>query len=586
MPNLLNNQGINRLSYMLPDRKDMSRVEIATGGTAEFQTNSQTIAQGGQIAVTAMTRTTVQDGAELNVSGVRDVAMDMASNNLKVNIQPFELRDSPLNREGEGLKNNDVWIDIRDLILMPSGTGGHEGDRYYTPGGLIEVGGHLGNTAHGIGEWAAQGGTIAVSSNEIVAHKGAVFDISGGSIDYAAGYIQSTRMLGSDGKLYDLGKAPVGVKMLAVGNAFVVNHDRWGEAFQEVYAQPLFSSARSVRWEAGYTVGRDAGVLSLSAPTVLFDGQIVADVVVGERQTGERPTVPPVIKDGMTSGAFPERLDGYDLPQNVTPLAGGLYIGAKLHQTYVPQTAQEVPFANTVILGEGGGSVGVESGAALAPNLLNTVLLSADALSDAGLGSLRITAGAVKVEGDLTVSPGGDIAVRAESIAVDADITARSGSISLAAIPACGTGCAAITDLTVGQGVTLDASGLWVNLKSGGDARDLAHLTGGSVMLESRQGDLTLSKDSLIDVSAGAAILLDGKTVGARGGSVGLAVGVEPRANMGQMTLDGAIRAYGTGENAGGTLTVSAAGRPITIGEAVMDGGDELAAGEPAPMDL
>ncbi|MNU56154.1 Heme/hemopexin-binding protein precursor [compost metagenome] len=586
VPNLLNNQGINRLSYMLPDRKDMSRVEIATGGTAEFQTNSQTIAQGGQIAVTAMTRTTVQDGAELNVSGVRDVAMDMASNNLKVNIQPFELRDSPLNREGEGLKNNDVWIDIRDLILMPSGTGGHEGDRYYTPGGLIEVGGHLGNTAHGIGEWAAQGGTIAVSSNEIVAHKGAVFDISGGSIDYAAGYIQSTRMLGSDGKLYDLGKAPVGVKMLAVGNAFVVNHDRWGEAFQEVYAQPLFSSARSVRWEAGYTVGRDAGVLSLSAPTVLFDGQIVADVVVGERQTGERPTVPPVIKDGMTSGAFPERLDGYDLPQNVTPLAGGLYIGAKLHQTYVPQTAQEVPFANTVILGEGGGSVGVESGAALAPNLLNTVLLSADALSDAGLGSLRITAGAVKVEGDLTVSPGGDIAVRAESIAVDADITARSGSISLAAIPACGTGCAAITDLTVGQGVTLDASGLWVNLKTGGHARDLAHLTGGSVMLESRQGDLTLSKDSLIDVSAGAAILLDGKTVGAKGGSVGLAIGAEPRTVMGQLTLDGAIRAYGSGENAGGTLTVSAAGRPITIGQAVLGGGDELAAGEAAPMDL
>jgi hypothetical protein len=91
------------------------------------------------MSVVAMKRTTIEDRAELNVSGVRDVAMDMASNNLKVNIQPFELRDSPLNREGEGLKNNDVWIDIRDLILLPSGTGGHEGDRYYTPGGLIEV---------------------------------------------------------------------------------------------------------------------------------------------------------------------------------------------------------------------------------------------------------------------------------------------------------------------------------------------------------------------------------------------------------------------------------------------------------------
>jgi len=583
---LLNNQGINRLSYMLPDRKDMSRVEISTGGSVEFQGASQTIAQGGQIAVVAMKRTTVHDGAELNVSGVRDVAMDMASNNLKVNIQPFELRDSPLNREGEGLKNNDVWIDIRDLILLPSGTGGHEGDRYYTPGGLIEVGGHLGNTAHGIGEWAAQGGTIAISSKEIVAHKGAVFDISGGSLDYAAGYIQSTRMLGSDGKLYDLGQAPAGVKMLAVGNAFVVNHDRWGAAFQEVYAQPLFNSARSVRWEAGYTVGRDAGVLSLSAPTVLFDGQIVADVVVGDRQTGVRPTTPPVIKDGVISGDFPQRLDGYDLPQNVTPLAGGLYVGNKLHQTYAPVLTQEVPFANTVIVGEGGGAVGVEAGAALTPDLLNTVLLSAEALSEAGLGSLRVNGGAIKIEGDLTLSPGGDVAMRAQTIDVEADITARSGSISLAAVPPCSAGCTAVTDLTVGEGVTLDASGLWANVKTGGDVRDLAHLEGGSVMLESRQGDLTLSKDSLIDVSAGGAVLLDGKTVGAKGGSVGLAVGAEPRAVMGQLTLDGAIHAYGSGEKAGGTLTVSAAGRPITIGEAVLGGGEELAAGEPAPMDL
>ncbi len=582
----LNNQAINRLPYSTPDRKDMSRVEIATGGEATFQSDSQTIAQGGQISVVAMKRTTVDDRAELNVSGVRDVVMDMASNNLKVNIQPFELRDSPLNREGEGLKNNDVWIDVRDLILLPSGTGGHEGDRYYTPGGLIEVGGHLGNTAHGIGEWAAQGGTININSNEIVAHKGAVFDISGGSLDYAAGYIQSTRMMGSDGKLYDLGKAPAGVKMLSVGNAFIVNHDRWGEAFQEVYAQPLFNSARSVRWEDGYTVGRDAGVLSLSAPTVLFDGQIVADVVTGERQTGARPTTPPKIENGLISGDFANRIDGYALPQNVTPLAGGFYVGNRLHQSYQPVVGAEAPFTNTVVIGEGGGSTSVTAGAALAPELTNTVILSAEALSEAGLGGLRINGGAIKVEGDLTLSHGGELAMRGQTIDVVADITARSGSISLAAVPPCGAGCADVTDLKVGEGVTLDASGLWVNVKTGGDARELAHLEGGVVMLESRQGDLTLGKDSLIDVSAGAAILLDGKTVGARGGSVGLAVGPEPRATMGQMTLDGDIRAYGSGKNAGGVLTISAAGRPITIGAAVLDGGDELAAGEAAPLDL
>ena len=175
------------------------------------------------------------------------------------------------------------------------------------------------------------------------------------------------------------------------------------------------------------------------------------------------------------------------------------------------------------------------------------MLLSAEALSEAGLGSLRVNGGAIKIEGDLTLSPGGDVAMRAQTIDVEADITARSGSISLAAVPPCSAGCTAVTDLTVGEGVTLDASGLWVYVKTGGDIRDLAHLEGGSVMLESRQGNLTLSKDSLIDVSAGGAVLLDGKTVGAKGGSVGLAVGAELRAVMGQLTLDGAIHAYGSG---------------------------------------
>ncbi|MFC5374175.1 filamentous hemagglutinin family protein [Brevundimonas faecalis] len=582
----LNNQGINRLNYMLPDRKDMSRVEIMTGGTVDFAGGSQTIAQGGQIAILGLKRVTVADGAELNVSGVRGVAMDMASNNLKVNIQPFELRDSPLNREGENLKNNDIWIDIRDLVLMPSGTGGHQGDRYYTPGGLIEVGGHLGNTAHTIGEWAAQGGTINVRSNEIVAGKKAVFDISGGSLDYAAGVIQSTRMLGSDGKLYDLGKAPAGVKMLAVGDAFVVNHNRWGEAFREVYATPLFNSARSVRHEQGYTVGRDAGVLTLSAPTVLFDGQIVADVVVGDRQTGARPTTPPTIKDGYITGAFPDRLDGYALPQNVTPLAGGFYVGNRIWRHYLPNPNPEAPFANTVTIGEGGGSTGVQSGAALAPDLVNKVVLSAESLSAAGLGALRVNGGEIRIKGDLTVSPGGEVAMQATKIAVEGDITARSGSISLAAVPPCVSGCNTITDLKVAEGVTLDARGLWVNLKQGGDVRDLAHLDGGQVMLESRQGRLDFQSGALIDVSAGGAILEDGKTRGARGGDVGFAVSSFPRGNANEMILAGDIKAYGSGDKGGGVLTIAAGGRAITIGDAVMGGGDTLTGGEPAPIDL
>lgn len=577
-PSLLNNQGIGRLSYLQPDRKDLSRVEISTGGEAVFQGGSQTIAQGGQIAVVAMKRTTIDSGALLDVSGVQDVVMDMASNNLKINVRPFDMRDSAQNREGDGIRSTDVWIDVRDLVLMPSGTGGHVGDRYYTPGGLLEVGGHLGNTAHGIGEWTSVGGTININSAEIVVKDGAVLDVSGGSMRYAGGYMQSTRMMGSDGRMYDLGQAPAGVKMLSIGDAFVRNHDRWGEAYSEVYGRPLFSGGRSARWEDGYTVGRDAGVITLSAPTVLMQGQILADVIVGERQINARPQTNPSLTENGIFNGMPNRLDGYALPQNVLPLAGGLYIGAGLAQKFSPTTQTVTPFNNAVIIGDAATVAGGVK--------QNQVLISADTINDAGLGALRVVGGKIAVENDVTLANGGQLAFTATEIAVNADLTARSGSISLAAVQPCSSGCSTITDLSVGEGVRLDTRGLWVNLATNGDRADMAHLDGGAIMLDSRQGDLKLGKGSLIDASAGGAILEDGSFVGADGGDVGLGVGFLNRENANEMVLDGAIRSYGSGDGKGGRLTLSAAGRPITIGEAVLGGGDVLQAGQPLPMDL
>jgi len=586
-PSLLNNQGIDRLSYMQPDRKDQSRVEITSGGDVTFEGGSQTLAQGGQIAVVALKRTTVEDGAELDVSGVRDVMMDMASNNLKINIRPFDMRDSALNREGDGIRSNDVWIDVRDLVLLPSGTGGHVGDRYYTPGGLLEVAGHLGNTAHKIGEWASVAGTINVRGSEVVVHHGATLDISGGSLRYEGGYVQSTRMMGSDGRMYDLGQAPAGVKMLSIGDAFVRNHARWGEAYAEVYGRPLFSGGRSARWEDGYTVGRDAGVLTLSAPTVLMEGQILADVVIGERQVNARPQTAPTLTDGGVTNAFANRLDGYALPQNTTPQSGGFYVGDNLARNYTPTPPTTNIYANTVVVGETTTlASGVKTGEALAPDLANKVMLSAEALSASGLGEVRITGGTIAVEKDLTLAAGGQLAFQATKVEVKADITARSGSISMAAVQPCSAGCATVTDLSVGDGVRLDTRGLWVNLAKGGDRADMAHLDGGTVVLDSRQGDLRLGKGSLIDASAGGAIRENGEFVGANGGDVGLGVGFLNRPNANEMVLGGDIQSYGSGNGKGGRLTLSAAGRPITIGSALLGGGNVLVAGQPLPIDL
>ncbi|KTS81289.1 hypothetical protein RSA31_22520, partial [Pantoea dispersa] len=89
--------------------------------------------------------------------------LPVSANAIKVNVQGNELRDSPQNRDSGTLLNSNMWIDARDLTLVPAGTGGYATDRYYTAGGLLEVSGYLNNTGHKISEWTAVGGTITLS---------------------------------------------------------------------------------------------------------------------------------------------------------------------------------------------------------------------------------------------------------------------------------------------------------------------------------------------------------------------------------------------------------------------------------------
>src|SRR3546814_8144975 len=70
---------------------------------------------------------------------------------------------------------------------------------------------------------------------------------------------------------------------------------------------------------------------------------------LGDRQTNARPDLPVSVTDGAIKEANEPRLDGYDLPQNVTPLAGGFYVGNLLHRA----TPTDEPFASSVTLGAG-----------------------------------------------------------------------------------------------------------------------------------------------------------------------------------------------------------------------------------------
>jgi filamentous hemagglutinin family protein len=541
---------------LLNDLEDESRIEIVTGGTVQFQNGSLTLANGGQVAVSATQQVQVDTGAIIDVSGLVNVPLPMSANVISVNIQGNELRDDPLNRDTGTLFNDTVYVDARDLVLVPAGTDGFPTDRYYTAGGLLEVSGELDDTPHTIGEWMAIGGTITLASGSggsVVTQPGSIFNISGGSIQYQSGYLPQSYLLGSDGRVYDVNNAPADLTY-TLFSGFTVDHAHWGVT--DVFIDPLIPQQI---FEQGYTVGRDAGSLVLQTSSALFQGQINAGVINGAFQDQARPATVS---------------DPYLLPQTTVPLAGQMLLEGS---TLFEGIAQ--PSGANVTLGSGDAPVPAAT----------TAWFDADALSESRLGGISVqTSGAVTIDATLALAPGGVVSVTAANITDNASITAPGGTILLSSgllQPVGGTGA-----VTLAPGVTLNTEGLWTNLLlSSQGLSGVAYVSGGNVTLEST-GMVTVPAGAAINASSGGAILESGKDIGGDGGSISLLAGVPvleaigPVANpAATLTLGGTLQSYGS--IMGGSLTLENGGT-IVVADQPFTFGTTLPAGTAAPFNL
>ena len=572
---------------VLADREDQSRIEINTGGNVEFQNGSLVQAQGGQVAASAANRIQVDSGATIDVSGVQNVALDVSTNDILVNVQGNELRDSPVNRDNPDKTlysgaSDGVWVDARDLIYVPAGTGGDTSDRYYTSGGLLEVSGYVANTGHTIGEWDASGGTITLSAKEVVAQKDSLFDVAGGSLAYQGGDITDTLLQGADGKMYTANTAPANVQIVSIGESFQVLHTRWGDQYTETYQNP-FARTTVTRHEAGYIVGKDGGQLILSTPTAIFDGTIEAETIQGGQQVNAHP-------QGVT--------DGYKVGQTQAANNGGLLIGHYVSNGLTGGYATDVQFGDGTLDNDTASQIGI--GTAIDPSRTNTAWLDAGQLSSFGLGTIGVvSSGHIAVDAPLTLADGGSLTLTGAFVDISAGITARSGSITAGnvfkASTALGGGATVYTQpdgtahVTVADDVTLDLRGVWTNEQTDpGTVSNLAYVNGGDVMLDSSQ-DVTVGKGAVIDVSSGGGLRINGKTVAGKGGDVTLvagdAIGSQTSNPAATLTLDGTIHAEGV--SGGGTLTISAPGSVLIGDDASLSGGQlTLAAGTPAHVNL
>lgn len=555
------------------DRSEQSRVEIVSGGSVDFQGGSLTLASGGQVAVSAAGRSLLRDGAQVDVAGAVGVKVAMESNNIQINVQGNEQRDAPVNRDGGGLASNDVWVDARELVLVPAGTNGYATDRWYTGGGLLELGGYLGTRNHSAGEWMAQGGTLTFTGGELVSQPGSAVNLSGGTLDVQGGLIRQTWLKGSDGRLYEISRAPGDLLYEGIYRGYEDSSPRWGQT--RYFYNPLI--APQSRYESGYMVGRDAGRLVVGTASAVLEGDLLGKVFQGERQV--RAPQP---------GA-----DGYQQAQNAVARGAELIVGS-----YTPRYESAsgnvlynlAPTLQQVRLADGGEplAANLDLDTALAEEQRGVLLLDSERLSGFELGALRVAARErIAVDNALQVGDGGEIVLYAPEVEVNADLTARAGSLRLGNVleqvevargeridtyltPAAGQRAA----LTLGDGVTLDARGLWSNQMQGGVDADRAYLDGGRISLRS-SGDLSLGDGSRIDVSSGAALLADGKQVGGKGGDLTLSANTGSAAGDGRLQLGGELAGHGVA--GAGTLSVQAP--RVSIGAAAQDGTLALAAG-------
>ena len=116
----------------------------------------------------------------------------MDANLLTLQLRSNELADDPVQRNG-ALRNQTVTIDTRVGTQIVGSSALQEAEN------AIQ---------QSVAQRTTAGGTATfVSEGDVIAAKGSTVNVSGGSVSYLGGQIQTTQLVGANGQLYDIGSA-------------------------------------------------------------------------------------------------------------------------------------------------------------------------------------------------------------------------------------------------------------------------------------------------------------------------------------------------------------------------------------------
>lgn len=272
---------------------------------------------------------TIADGAIIDVSGMKAVALDVSDNSVRISpAKQNELRDTPTYRSvrtdgGFTLNGQTLFVDARASGVRDDGV-------VWVGSPLLEAASAASQIPVSAAELMTKGGTISIdvgaatgSGNLSAAAvpalsiaDGALFDISGGWTTYAAGTVLTTQLLTADGRVVPIDQADPNDVFVSIYTGYTAEQPRFG------ISQTFNNNAlQGQQFEDAYDEGRDAGALQIGGSQITFDATVHANAFAGSRQLAS--ALAPTASSAITGDP---RLLQYS--KNQLPAGGLLRIGS------------------------------------------------------------------------------------------------------------------------------------------------------------------------------------------------------------------------------------------------------------------
>ncbi len=508
--------------------------------------------QAGDAAAPETARIYLGAGSETSVAGTwADV--DYQKNLQTFRVTSNELKNSPDQKNGI-LRGATVTVDLRENNNILS----LDGYRAIVPRTVVE-------------KAAAGGELLLTSTGSVIQRNDAVIDASGGGYRYNSGYVTTSKLLGTDAKIYDIATAPQLQGYATVLDRFDRVDTRWGQSVS--LANPLGTIGSQ---QPAYVQGLAGGAVTISSRAgLVLDGTLRGGVTIGDRQLANAPR-----GASLSIGRFESAINAPEASQRIGNIEWAQQARDTLGTEFNAGSALSALQRDTVNLAAG--------------QLFGEARQSAEGRVEQSFGSVELNSNGrivvpagVQLQGDV----GAQLILRAPQVEVGGSLNLPSGNLTIQpTLPGANEVDAALGGqgterVLVRAGAELSTAGSWINnsasdgsfvgapLPSGrsnaqGSGTQLA-VDGGSISIQftDQNFQTRLERGAVLDVGGGASVDSRGRIVAGKGGKLAIANGTFNQASPDWLQSQAGLRGFAPG--AGGELTLNLARAQITNGDAI-----------------